>query len=63
MTTAILIKENHLIGAGLNFIDLIYYCHGRKHGSTQADMVCRGTSEFYIWIGRTQEVRVILALV
>jgi len=32
-------KEKHLIGAGLQLRGLVYYCHGRKHGSMQADMV------------------------
>jgi hypothetical protein len=29
----------HLIEVGLHFRGLVYYCHGRKHGSLQADMV------------------------
>jgi hypothetical protein len=32
-------KVKHLNGAGLQFRDLVYYHQGRKHGSTQADMV------------------------
>ena len=32
-------KGKHLIGAGLQFRDLVHYHHGGKHGSMQADMV------------------------
>jgi hypothetical protein len=38
-------KEKHLIWAGLQFRALIHYCHGRKHGSTQADMVLEINSQ------------------
>ena len=32
-------KGQYLIGTGLQFRGLIYYCHGRKSGGKQADMV------------------------
>jgi len=34
-------KGQHLIGAGLQFRDLVHYGHGRKHGRMQADMVLK----------------------
>ena len=32
-------KGKHLIGAAYSFRGLVHYCHGRKHGGVQADMV------------------------
>jgi hypothetical protein len=32
-------KGQYLIGAGLHFRGSVYYHHGGKHGSMQADMV------------------------
>lgn len=34
-------KGKHLIMAGLQFRGLVCYCHGRKHGSSQADRVLK----------------------
>jgi hypothetical protein len=34
-------KEKHLIGASLQFRGLIYYQHGRKHGTMQVYMVLK----------------------
>jgi hypothetical protein len=48
-------KGKHLIEAGLQFRGLVYPCHGRKHGSMQADMVLEKELEFYIWINRQQK--------
>jgi hypothetical protein len=49
-------KGKHLTGAGLQFRGSVHYHPGRKHGSTQADMLMEGSSEFYIWVCRQQEV-------
>jgi hypothetical protein len=38
MTTTTLIKEN-IIRAGLQFLRLVCYLHGRGHNSFQADMM------------------------
>jgi hypothetical protein len=32
-------QRKYLIGARLQFRGLVHYCHGRKHGGLQADMV------------------------
>jgi hypothetical protein len=37
----------HLIGAALQFRDLVHYYHDRKHGSTQADMVLERDLELF----------------
>ena len=34
-------KGKHLFVASLQFRGLVHYCHGGKHGGTQADMVLR----------------------
>jgi hypothetical protein len=41
MTTATLIKTKtkHLIGVGLQLRGLIHFCHGRKQGNMQTDMM------------------------
>jgi hypothetical protein len=39
MTTATLIKENIKLGLVLQFRDLVYSHHSRKHDGTKADMV------------------------
>ena len=43
-------KGKHLIGVGLQFRGLVYYCHGGWHGGKQADMVLEKEQEFYIVI-------------
>ena len=39
MTTAILITEMITLGLAYIFRNLVYYHHGREHGSMQVDMV------------------------
>jgi hypothetical protein len=39
MTKATLIKENIELGLAYSFRGLVYYCHGEKHGSIQADVL------------------------
>jgi hypothetical protein len=39
MTMATLIKEKISPGLAESFRGLVHYCHGGKHGGTQADMV------------------------
>jgi hypothetical protein len=53
MTKATLIKEKYLIGVGLQFRGLVHYHHGRKHGSTQVDMVLEKEMS-YIFVHRLQ---------
>jgi hypothetical protein len=31
-------KQKHVIGNGLKFRGLVYYCHGGEHGSVWTDM-------------------------
>jgi hypothetical protein len=38
-------KGKHFIEAGLQFRGLVLYCHGGKHGGTEADMVLEETAE------------------
>jgi hypothetical protein len=39
LTTAILIKANISLGLAYSFRGVAHYHHGRKHSSTQVDMV------------------------
>ena len=39
MTMAAFIKENFQFRLFFSFRDLVYLCHGRKHGGRQAGMV------------------------
>ena len=39
MTMTALIKENIKLGLAYSFRGLVYYHHGKKHGSAQADTV------------------------
>ena len=39
MTMTALIKENIKLGLAYSFRGLVCYCHGKKHGSAQADTV------------------------
>jgi hypothetical protein len=39
MSTAILNKGKHFTGLAYSFRGFVHYHQGRKHGSTQADMV------------------------
>jgi len=39
------------------FRGLVHYCHGGKHGDTQADMLLGWELRVYIWIGRPWEER------
>jgi hypothetical protein len=39
MTKATLTKENISLGVAYSFRGLVHYCHGRKYGSIQTDMV------------------------
>lgn len=32
-------KGKHLIGLAYSFKDLVHYCHRRKHGGMEADML------------------------
>jgi hypothetical protein len=32
-------KEKHLFGLAYSFRDSVHYCHGKKHGGMQADMM------------------------
>jgi hypothetical protein len=52
-------RGKHLIGAGLQFRDVVHYHHGQKHGGTQVDLVLK---RFYIRISRQQEERAITSL-
>ena len=54
---ATLMKENISLGLAYRFRGLVHYCYGRKHGSTQVDMVLERSQEFYIWIIWWQEER------
>ena len=56
ITMPTLIKANISLGLAYSFRGLFHYHHGRKHGSMQADMVLERSWEFYIEIGRQQEV-------
>lgn len=44
----------HLIGADLQFRELVHF-HDRKHGGMHADMVLERGWEFYIHVSRQQE--------
>lgn len=51
--TITFIKETIESGLAYRFTGLIYYHHGRKQGSAQADVVLE--KELYTRIGRQQE--------
>lgn len=48
-------KQIHFIGTALNVRVLLHYCHCRKHGGMQVDMMMVSSWESCIWIHRQQD--------